>query len=95
MGKYSRTERRNAVERCLTAISDYAKELCPDADVEIIRRQYEDEDGHVRMFAPESLDEDAREELGDKLVQRALEIQEDTGIVILTAVLEPWQKTCR
>ena len=41
---------RGLLDRALTTLTLYAKELCPEAAVEANTIQYEDEDGRVEVF---------------------------------------------
>ena len=43
---------RVLLDRALTTLTLYAKELCPEAAVEANTIQYEDEDGRVEVFPP-------------------------------------------
>lgn len=45
-----RNEYRLLLDRKLTELALYAKELCPEAETEINTVPYEDEDGHVDVF---------------------------------------------
>ena len=46
---------RDLLKDKLTELALYAKELCPDAVVEVSATSYEDEDGHVDIFPPPGL----------------------------------------
>ena len=84
-----RNERRALLDAKLTELGLYARELCPDAAVEISAVQYEDEDGHVDVFPPPIVTEAEEERLELALAARAAEIFEETGLYILCAVLDP------
>jgi hypothetical protein len=43
------------LDHYLTEMGLYAKQLCPEAKVEMLTTSYEGEDGHVRMFLPVGL----------------------------------------
>lgn len=83
-----RDERRALLDAKLTELALYAKELCPDAAVEISTIQYEDEDGHVRVFPPPNLPEAEEERIELAVAARAGDIFEETGLFILCAVLD-------
>jgi hypothetical protein len=46
---------RELLDVKLTELGLYAKELCPEAEIEISSVAYEDEDGHVIIFPPLSV----------------------------------------
>ena len=81
-------DRRALLDTKLTALTLYAKELCPEAAVETSTTQYEDEDGHVDVFPPPTLTEVEEEHLELALAERAAEIFQETSLYILCAVLD-------
>ena len=81
--------RRVLLDVNLTELALYAKELCPEARVEISTVQYEDEDGHLEVFPPPTLTEAEEERIELALAERAAGIFAETGLYILCAVLDP------
>ncbi len=81
-----RDDRRTLLDRKLTELLLYAKELCPEARVEVSTIQYEDEDGHVKVFPPPTLSEEDVDRVEMALATRAGEIFDTTGLFILCAV---------
>jgi hypothetical protein len=79
-------DRRALLDRKLTELLLYAKELCPEAWVEASIIQYEDEDGHVKVFPPPTLSEEDVDRVEMALATRAGEIFDTTGLFILCAV---------
>jgi len=79
-------DRRTLLDRKLTELLLYAKELCPEARVEVSTIQYEDEDGHVKVFPPPTLSEEDVDRVEMALATRAGEIFDTTGLFILCAV---------
>jgi len=79
-------DRRTLLDRKLTELLLYAKELCPEARVEASTIQYEDEDGHVKVFPPPTLSEEDVDRVEMALATRAGEIFDTTGLFILCAV---------
>ena len=79
-------DRRVLLDRKLTELLLYAKELCPEARVEASTIQYEDEDGHVKIFPPPTLSEEDVDRVEMALATRAGEIFDTTGLFILCAV---------
>jgi hypothetical protein len=86
------TDRAALLDKDVTEISLLAKELCPEADVDIVFTRYEDEDAHIFVFLPEGTSETAVDKLGEALTQRSVEILLDTGLLILTGVYEASQR---
>jgi hypothetical protein len=84
-----RQDRRSVVDTKLTELALYAKELCPDAVVEISTIQYEDGDGHVEVFPPPTLPEAEEERIELAIAAKAANIFEDTGVYVACAVLDP------
>src|SRR5712691_3708688 len=83
---------RALLDEKLTELMLYAKELCPDAVVEVSKVQYEDEDGAVYIFPPPSLPEEEEERIELAVAAHAGEIFEETGLFILCAALDPTAK---
>jgi hypothetical protein len=84
-----RDDYRALLDAKLTELALYAKELCPEAVVEVSSVRYEDEDGHVDLFPPPTLPEAEEERIELALAARAAEIFEETGLYILCAALDP------
>ena len=80
-------DRRAWLDDKLTELMLYAKELCPEAVIEVSTLQYEDEDGHVRVFPPLTLSQE-EERLEMALCTRAGEIFDATGLFILCAIFD-------
>lgn len=81
-------DRRRLLDLKLTELVLYAKELCPEAEVEASTITYEDEDGRVEIFPPPTLSEAEEERLELAVAARAAEIFEQTGLFIPCAILE-------
>lgn len=84
-----RDDYRALLDVKLTELALYAKELCPEATLEVSSVQYEDEDGCVYIFPPRSLSEAQEEKIELAVAARAAEIFEETGLYILCAALDP------
>ena len=80
------TEYRLLLDRKLTELALYAKELCPEAEVETSTVPCEDEDGHLDVFPPPSLSEAEEERIELAVAERSAAIFEQTGLYILCAV---------
>jgi hypothetical protein len=83
-----RQDRRKLLDAKLVELALYAKDLCPDAKVEMSTRQYEDEDGYVDVFPPPTLSEGEEDRLELALAARAGEIFDATGLFILCGVFD-------
>jgi hypothetical protein len=79
---------RALLDKALTTLTLYAKELCPEAVVEANTIQYEAEDGRVEVFPPSTLSEAEEESLEHALAERSAEIFAQTGLYIPCAVLD-------
>ena len=84
----SRNEYRLLLDRKLTELALYAKELCPEAKVEASTVPYEDEDGHVDVFPPPGLSEAEEDRIELAIAARAAAIFEQTGLYILCALFD-------
>ncbi len=83
---------RALLDEKLIELALYAKELCPEAVVEVSAMSYEDEDGHVDIFPPPSLPEEEEERIELAVAARAGDIFEETGFFILCAALDRPEK---
>ncbi len=81
-------EYRNLLDTKLTELALYAKELCPEAVVDVSSVPCEDEDGHLDIFPPPSLSEAEEERIELAIAERAAELFEQTGLYIPCAVLD-------
>lgn len=81
--------RKALLDKSLTDFTLFILKTCPEARLEVSLARYEDEDAHIWVFPPPSLSEEARETLADRLAEESIEILLKTGLLILTAVLEP------
>jgi hypothetical protein len=84
---------RALLDEKLTELALYAKELCPEATVQVSSVQYEDEDGAVYIFPPPSLSEEEEGRIELAVAARAGDIFEETGLFILCAALDPTAKS--
>jgi hypothetical protein len=85
----SYTERRLMIDKCLTEVSLFAKELCPTAKIEATLARYEDEDGHVRIYPPADLTDSQLEELEGQVAGWCVDLLIKTGIFLCAAVNAP------
>lgn len=81
------SERRMLVDQALTAISPFAKEIYPAANVEATKESYED--GHVRISPSAGLSERQIGELQKKIADRSGDMLAETGVFLRSAVHDP------
>ena len=81
-------DRRVLLEHHLTQLGLYAKQLCPEAEVELLTTSYEGEDGHVRVHVPSSISEKEIVRLENKLADKSTKILVTTGLSVLAGVID-------
>jgi len=84
----SSSERKSLVDNCLTELSLFAKQLCPEARIEATTEVFEDEDGHVRIYPPATAKEQDVADIEGKLAERCVDILVEKGIFICAAVYD-------
>lgn len=87
------SDRKTLLDKFLTDFTLFILKLCPDAHLEVSLTRYEDEDAHIWVIPPSTLSGDDRESLADRLAEESIEILLKTGLLILSAVLEPSETT--
>ena len=89
MNKDSAVEtQRDILDRKLTKLTLLAKRLCPEAKVEANTIRYEDEDGRLKVFPPPDLSEAEEEALEETLIEKCIEIFDETGLFIVCAAFD-------
>jgi hypothetical protein len=81
-------KRRDLLEAKLTELTALIKDLSPKSRVEISFEQYEDEDAHVRVYLPPTIEPDKAEHIELTLGARCNDILVDTGLFIIGAVCD-------
>lgn len=84
----SSSERRVLIDKYLTELSLLAKQLCPDARIEVTTEGFEDEDGHVRIYTPAGMGDEEIEEIEGKVATRCVDILVEEGVFICSAVYD-------
>jgi len=84
----SSSERRILVDKYLTELSLLAKQLCPAARIEATTEGFEDEDGHVRIYPPATMEEKEIEEIEGKISERCVDILVQEGVFICSAIYD-------
>ena len=79
---------RDILDRKLTELTLLAKRLCPQAKVEANTVRYEDEDGRLKVFSPPGLSEVEEETLEEALIEKCIEIFDETGLFIVCAAFD-------
>jgi hypothetical protein len=82
------SERKGLVDKYLTELSLLAKRLCPEARIEATTEVFEDEDGHVRIYAPAGMREEDVANIEGKLADRCVDILIEKGVFICSAVYD-------
>jgi hypothetical protein len=82
------SERKGLVDKYLTELSLLAKRLCPEARIEATTEAFEDEDGHVRIYAPAGMREEDNADIEGKLADRCVDILVERGVFICSAVYD-------
>jgi hypothetical protein len=82
------SERKGLVDKYLTELSLLAKRLCPEARIEATTEAFEDEDGHVRIYAPAGMREEDVADIEGKLADRCVDILVEKGVFICSAVYD-------
>lgn len=79
---------RDMLDRKLTELTLLAKRLCPEAKIEANTIRYEDEDGRLKVFPPPGLSEMEEEALEEALIEKCIEIFDETGLFIVCAAFD-------
>jgi hypothetical protein len=79
---------RVLLDRVLTALTLYTKELCPEAAVEANTLQYEDEDGRVEVFPPLRSQRQKKNAVSTPSPNARLRFLPRTGLYIPCAMLD-------
>ena len=79
-------DRLDLLDSKLSELTSFVKDLCPQAEVEISFEQYEDEDAHIAIHPPVSLEKNEIERLETAFGIRCNDILVDTGLFIIGAV---------
>ena len=82
------SERKGLVDKYLAELSLLAKRLCPEARIEATTEVFEDEDGHVRIYAPAGMREEDVADIEGKLADRCVDILVEKGVFICSAVYD-------
>jgi len=76
------------LETKLSELTAVIKELSPQARVEISFERYEDEDAHVRVYPPPSVDIGEVTRIESTMGERCNDVLLETGLFILGAVCD-------
>ncbi len=79
---------RETLDQKLTELTLLAKKLCPEAKVEANTIRYEDEDGRIKVFPPAGMSEAEEEALEETLIEKCIEIFDETGLFIVCAAFD-------
>jgi len=81
-------KRRDLLEAKLTELTSFIKDLSRESRVEISFEQYEDEDAHVRVYLPPTIEPREVERIELTLGERCNDVLVDTGLFIIGAVCD-------
>ncbi len=81
-------KRRDLLEAKLTELTSFIKDLSPESRVEISFEQYEDEDAHVRVYLPPTIEPHEVQRIELTLGERCNDVLVDTGLFIIGAVCD-------
>jgi len=81
-------KRRDLLEAKLTELTSFIKDLSPESRVEISFEQYEDEDAHVRVYLPPTIEPHEIQRIELTLGERCNDVLVDTGLFIIGAVCD-------
>jgi hypothetical protein len=76
------------LDQKLKEIAVFAKELVSDARVEISFEHFEDEDAHIRVHTPSSMNQDEVQRIELAVGRRCTEILLETGLFFVAAVYD-------
>lgn len=79
---------RNLLETKISELTALIKEISPQARVEISFERYEDEDAHIRVYPPLSVDPEAAAQIELKIGERCNDVLIETGLFIIGAVCD-------
>ena len=79
---------RDLLDRKLTELALLAKRLCPEVKIEANTIRYEDEDARLKIFPPSGLSEADEEALEEALVEKCIDVFDETGLFIVCAAFD-------
>lgn len=79
---------RDLLETKISELTTLIKELSPQARVEVSFERYEDEDAHIRVYPPTTLDSEEASRIELKLGERCNDVLMETGLFIIGAVCD-------
>ena len=86
--KQKKSSRSELLDTYLSELTVLIKDLSPESRVEISCAQYEDEDAHVSIYPPSTMETEEVQRLETALGERCNDILVDTGLFIIGAVCD-------
>jgi len=80
--------RKDLLDRKVSELTALIKELSPQARVEVSFERYEDEDAHIRVYPPSSIDSNEAAGIELKMGERCNEVLLETGLFIIGTVCD-------
>ena len=76
------------LETKISELTALIKEISPQASVEISFERYEDEDAHIRVYPPPSVDPEEATRIELMIGERCNDVLIETGLFIIGAVCD-------
>ena len=83
------TEYRRRLDAAVTALSLFIREICPEAQLDIVFTRYEDEDAHIWVALPPALPSEKREVLANRMAEKSIDILLAEGLLIMVGIEDP------
>ena len=80
--------RQDLLETKISELTALVKELSPQARVEVSFQRYEDEDAHIHVYPPPSMEAQEVTHIELKMGERCNNVLLDTGLFIIGAVCD-------
>ena len=79
---------KDLLDTKVSELTALIKELSPQASVEVSFERYEDEDAHIRVYPPSSVDPNEAARIELKMGERCNEVLLETGLFIIGTVCD-------
>jgi hypothetical protein len=80
--------RRDLLDTKLSELTTLIREISPQARVEISFESFEDEDAHIRIYPPSSVQPEEASRIDLKLGEQCNNVLSETGLFIIGAVCD-------
>ena len=79
---------RDLLDRKLTELALLRQTACPAVKIAANTIRYEDEDARLKTFSPSGLSESEEEVLEEALVEKCIEVFDETGLFLACAAFD-------